>query len=253
MNTGDIYNFINSFAPFDSAEEWDNTGLLVGAPESPVTRVLVSLDITPGVVAEAYKKGAELIVSHHPVIFEPLKNLEPNSAPYLLAKNGISAICAHTNLDIAVNGVNDVLARTAGITSELKWFYESGEQPIGRVGMLEKEQLFDEYIYYIKSTLGSNVVRYSKASLSVKKVAVVGGAGGDYIRQAKEAGADTFLTGDVKYHEFLLADEFGVNIIDAGHFSTENLIILPLKQKLKSKFPETEFIVSEHTDIVKGI
>ncbi|PWM44006.1 MAG: Nif3-like dinuclear metal center hexameric protein [Clostridiales bacterium] len=253
MNTGDIYSFINTFAPFDTAEKWDNVGLLVGNSDNLITKVLISLDITPAVVFEAYEKGAELIVSHHPVIFDPLKNLVPNSAPYLLAKYGIDAICAHTNLDIAENGVNDVLAKAAGIKDRPELLIEKGKQAIGRIGFLENDMLFDDYVCFIKNVLNSNIVRYSKSSSSVCKVAVVGGAGDDYIELAREAGADTFLTGDVKYHDFLLANELGMNLIDAGHFSTENLIITYLKEKFENEFPQTIFIVSEHKDIIKGM
>ncbi len=114
---GDIYRYIDAFAPFSSAMDFDNPGLLVGGPQTPVTAAVVALDITPEVVEEAAGLGAELIISHHPVIFHPLKRLEAESAPYLLASRGIAAICAHTNYDMAPGGVNDCLAAALGLRS----------------------------------------------------------------------------------------------------------------------------------------
>lgn len=111
----DVYNYIDEIAPFDTAMDFDNCGMLVGNYSEVINKVLLSLDITPDVVKEAKKLGANLIISHHPVIFNPIKRLDSNSVPYLLAKNGISAICAHTNLDMADCGVNTALADLLGI------------------------------------------------------------------------------------------------------------------------------------------
>ena len=112
---GDIYNYIDKFAPFKSCAEWDNVGLLVGDRSKTVKRAAIALDITPHNVMQAAESGCNLIISHHPVIFHPIKSLNSYSAPYLLAKHGISAICAHTNLDAAAGGVNDVLANIIGL------------------------------------------------------------------------------------------------------------------------------------------
>lgn len=253
MTAGDIYGYLDSFASFACVSEWDNSGFLVGSPDAVVKKVLLSLDITTDVVVEAYEKGAELIVSHHPVIFTPLKTLEPSSPTYLLAKYGIAAICAHTNLDVSNPGVNTVFAEKAGLYGNISVLADDDGLAFGRIGVLCRKYAIKEYAESIKHIFNSGVVRYSKGSCFVYKVAVVGGAGGDFITLAKKAGADTLLTGEAKYHEFLFASELGLNLIDVGHFTTENPAIYMLKDLFEKKFTETEFLVSEHMDIVKCI
>lgn len=140
VTAGEIYNYIDSFAPFSSAMDFDNPGLLVGSEKAEIKTALLSLDITPGVVHEAESLGARLIISHHPVIFDPLKTLKPGTSPYLLAQTGIAAICAHTNLDMAPGGVNACLANRLNLKNIkiLKEYKDSG-LPEALYGETERE------------------------------------------------------------------------------------------------------------------
>lgn len=351
-NVGDIYNFIDSFAPFESAMSFDNVGLLVGDKKQNISTVILALDITEDVINEAKDKNAELIISHHPVIFNPIKNLSSGSIPYLLAKNNISAICAHTNLDMANGGVNTCLADCLGLTklkplnvySERNYnkivvfvpkkygnavrqamtsngagklgnycdctFSSTGtgrftplqganpfvgnisqteevneerievicppsrtrdvikamikahpyEEPAfdifetsaireqnicGLVGSLEQEYNASEFAKLVEKSLNCNGVRYVNGDKPIKKVGLCSGSGGDLIFNAIELGVDAYVTGEIKHHELLAAKQHGITVVDAGHFCTEDIVIPNLRDRLKSKFGDVEFIKSE--------
>lgn len=217
-------------APLELAESWDNPGLLVDCG-GPVEKVLVTLDITPEVVEEAAAKGCSLIVAHHPVIFSPLKKLGSRDVPFQLVQSGISAICMHTNLDAAEGGVNDVLAQKLG----LEGLTPLTEEKIGRIGTLKCEMPLVEFTRFVIESLGCNGLRYTDCGKPVHRVAVGGGACGDYIPQAIAAGCDTFVTSDLRYHDFL--DTTELHLIDAGHFPTEDVICEPLVAYLQRAFP----------------
>ena len=243
----DIYHFLDSIAPFATQEDFDNAGLLVGYAGAQVTRVLAALDITPQVVEEAAQMGAQLIVAHHPVIFQPIRAVTDESVTgglvLSLARQGIAAICAHTNLDAAQGGVNDCLARALGL-SEIGQLRQSGTDEqgrrygIGRVGTLGTAMTAGEFALYVKNRLGASGVRVEDAGRPVRRVAVGGGACGDMLADAVRAGCDTFVTADVKYHVFLEANALGLNLLDAGHFPTEDVVIPPLVEALRGAFPD---------------
>ena len=225
-----VYEAMQAIAPLELAESWDNPGLLVDCGGA-VHRVLMALDITPEVVEEAAAKQCEMIVSHHPVIFDPLKRLSAGDVPALLLQNGISAICMHTNLDAAEGGVNDILAKKLGL---LDTEYLS-EEKIGRVGTLKCELPLVEFTRFVVKSLACNGLRYTDCGKPVHRVAVGGGACGDYIAQAVALGCDTFVTSDLRYHDFLDTKE--LNLIDAGHFPTEQVIVPELCRRLQAAFP----------------
>lgn len=247
----EILTFFEYFAPTDSAMDFDNVGLLVGDKKSKVTKALVSLDITGEVVSEAQKLGCELIISHHPVIFNPLKRLDSNSVPYLLAKYGISALSMHTNLDLSENfGVNICLANAIGVKNTVK--SDKGECLF--VGELEKETEMKSFAENVKSALDCKGLRYTDVKKSIKKVAVSSGAGGSEIFAAAQIGADVFVTGEIKHHEINAANELCINIVDAGHFKSEDIVILPLINKLSDNFSDVIFTKSKaYSDKVKFI
>lgn len=247
----DIMVFFESFAPADSAMDFDNVGLLVGDKNTEVTKALVSLDITGEVAEEAQKLGCELIISHHPVIFNPIKRLDTKCAPYILAKYGISALCMHTNLDLSESfGVNLCLANAVGVKNVVK--SDKGECLF--VGELEKETDMKAFAENVKSALDCNGLRYTDVKKSVKKVAVSSGAGGSDIFAAAQIGADVLVTGEIKHHEINAANELGVNIVDAGHFKSEDIVILPLINKLSDNFSDVIFTKSKaYSDNVKFI
>ncbi len=237
----DIIAFTESFAPISSAAEFDNCGLLVGSADNDVRRVLMALDITSEIVKEAKEKGADLIISHHPVIFNPLKSLSSDSVPFLLAQYGISALCLHTNLDVAVDtGVNMCLAEALGLENT-----EAFAEEFIFVGTLSEKMSADALAQHIKTSLNAPFVTYTKGSKPIKKLALCSGAGSDMYESALSHGADAFLTGEAKHHEYLYAEEKDVPLIVAGHFSTEDVVITPLMNKLKAEFENIEFFKSE--------
>lgn len=237
MTIHDIIQCTQAIAPFETADEWDNIGLLVGDEAAAVTRVLLALDITPTVVEEAHEQGAELIISHHPVIFEPLRSLEPGCAVYLLAQYGIAALCLHTNLDRAEQGVNTALARALGLRNTV--FYPDDYIIIGEP---EREYTADEYAAVIKTRLQAPSVRYTEGRAG--RVAVSSGGGGGGVELAAQYGFDAFVTGELKHHQYLHAVAHGIAAFDAGHFSTEHIVIQPLCDMLSDALPTVTFTVS---------
>lgn len=253
VKVSDIYDYLKSIAPLELQMDFDNAGIQVGTLNQAVRRVLVALDITNAVIDEAIAMGAELIVSHHPLIFGGLNNVtaEGKGAKTLrLARAGISAISMHTNLDIAPGGVNDVLIELLGASSEGGF----DENNCGRVGELQQAMEFMAFAEMCRHRLNVKGLRYYNAGRPVRRVAVMGGAGGSDVQAAFDKGCDVYVTADVSYHEFLLAEELGISLIDADHFCTENPIVPVMGQKLKERFPELEVNISKnHHQIVSAL
>ena len=249
----DILNFIETLAPRELKMDWDNVGLNCGQRHTPVTKIMVALDPFEHVCAEAAAWGADLLVTHHPLIFRALPMVTDDAAItrglMTLVKNDISHICAHTNLDCAVGGVNDVLAHVLGLENVTK-------VDADKLGMLRcgevKEQTLDSFLGFVKDTLHCDGLRYCDGGKPVHKVAVGGGGCGDMLYEAILQGCDTFVTSDVKYNAFWDSYEQGLSIIDAGHFHTENPVVAVLASKLQEKFPEIQVKISEtHWDCMK--
>ncbi|MBO5727269.1 MAG: Nif3-like dinuclear metal center hexameric protein [Oscillospiraceae bacterium] len=261
----DIYRFIDTLAPFGIQEGFDNAGFLVGRASQTVERILTALDITLRVIEEAQAMGAQLIVAHHPVIFQPLKSVtdeDPTGARVLqLAHTGIAAICAHTNLDAVAEGVNDALARTLGL-ADLEQLAQAGEDGqgrpygIGRVGVWKRRNLVyaPDFASFVKEQLNAPCVRYHDAGRAVSRVAVGGGSCGSMLMDAVAAGCDTFVTADVKHDVFLDAAELGINLLDAGHFATEAVVLEPLTQALQQAFPDLAVCQSTaHREVYRAV
>ena len=251
----DILQYLETIAPSSMKMDWDNVGLLCGSKTNAVTKVLVALDPFEGVCREAVNWGAELIVTHHPLIFHGPKAITDETSIgrciQLLCANGISAINAHTNLDCAPGGVNDVLAETLGLSDITPIPYGDGDTALLRYGMVE-DQSMDTFLAHVKRTLGCAGLRYVSSGKPVHKVAVGGGCCADGILDAFAAGCDTFVTADVKYNQFWDAHDLGLNIVDAGHFATENPVISVVAEKIAAQFPEIEVKISEtHGDCIK--
>ncbi len=238
MKINEIISFADEIAPFDTAEEWDNVGLLVGSESTDIKRVLLALDITIGVVEEAREKDCGLIVSHHPVIFSPIGSISPDSAVYKLIKYGIAALCLHTDLDRAENGVNTALADALGLKNAVLY-----PEDFMVVGDTENTYTADDYAAVIKERLNAPSVRYTSGKVS--KVAVSSGGGGEGVELAEKYGFDAFVTGELKHHQYIFAVENGIAAFDAGHFPTEDVVIKPLCDMFRKKFPDAEFIISQ--------
>lgn len=239
-----IYNYIDSIAPFNTQEEWDNSGLLVGEKNAEVSKILFALDVTSDIIEQAIDCGAELVITHHPIIFKPVSNVLNDSLIYKLIKNNISIICAHTNYDKAINGVNDVLCNTVGFDS-----FSKIENTCLNVAEYNIDVPTDVFVNHIKSVL-NGTVRYNYLNKSIKKVAICSGSGSDYLSLAKELNCDALLTGDASHHAFLDANEMDILLVAAGHFETEMIAIEPLMNKIKNQFDVACVLAHQKTPII---
>lgn len=232
-NVNDVLYFLDVLAPFESSMGFDNTGMLVGGKNKTVSKIILTLDVTRDAIAYAKKTGAELIVSHHPVIFDPMKRVTDDSLVYELIKNDISVISAHTNLDKAEGGVNDALALKLGLADIQSVDSDDPEESgLGRIGRVPETDL-RSFAARVKELLCADGVEFS-GRVPVKNVCVVGGSGGSCLFDAKKAGADTLVTGEAKYNHFADAIEMGMNLIVAGHYHTENVVLDNLKDYILS-------------------
>ena len=236
----EVESFLFSLAPKELAMDWDNVGLLVGLTEHSVHSILVALDITEEVVDEALQSGAELIVAHHPVMnckWSPVQTVRDDTCQgrilTKMLRRDIAGICMHTNLDIAEGGVNDCLARAL----DLQEIEPLGEDGCGRVGNLTAELPQDAFLRHVCDALHCSGMRYVFGDRPVRRVAVGGGACWGYHRDALAKGCDTFVTSDLGYHDFLDAKALGLNVIDAGHFPTEDVVCSAVIAALQGQYP----------------
>lgn len=259
MKVCDVVNAIHSFAPSYMKYDWDNEGLLCGTMNAQVHKILVALDPFESVCREAAEIGADLLVTHHPLIFREQKSVTDQTTVgrsiLFLASHGISAVNAHTNLDCCPGGVNDVLAKTLGLTNISvvdPMGTDADGNPYGllRAGEVDEMPL-EAFLTRVKECLGTPVLRYVNCGKPVRKVAVGGGSCGDSYPEALAAGCDTLVTADVKYNHFWDSQELGLNIIDAGHFYTENPVCAVLARKLREAFPDAEVVLSRHSDCMR--
>lgn len=239
----DIWKAIDELAPFSTSMGFDNTGLLVGSGDAGVRKGLVVLDITMDAVKRAEELHAELILSHHPVIFTPLKAIRPGEVPYELARRGLAAICAHTNLDMAAEGVNTCLARRLGLR-HVRPVREENGLPIVLEGDLQAPMMPLDFIHFVKKMLCCQAVSYTEGKETVSSVAVCSGSGADYLLETS-CGAQAYVTGEVRHHEWIEARRRGMTLVAAGHHSTEAVVLVPLAEELRKRFPQVEWIVMD--------
>lgn len=239
----DFYGYLNSIAPFETQEDWDNSGMLVGDMNAEVKKAAVVLDITHEEIKKAKAIGADLIISHHPVIFNPIKSVTKGSVPYELVASSINALCCHTPLDIADGGTNDSLAELLGIN------VTRADDPILRLGTVEPTTA-QELAGKIFNTLNTKV-RYADAGKTIKKIAICTGAGCSLIEAAGEI--DAFITGDASHHNFLDCVQAGITLIAAGHYETEIIVVPVLVKKLQAQFPDIEIIDIKQENPIKFI
>lgn len=239
----DFYGYLNSIAPFETQEDWDNSGMLVGDMDAEVKKVAVVLDITHEEIKKAKAIGADLIISHHPVIFSPVKSVTRGSVPYELVASSINALCCHTPLDIADGGTNDSLAKLLGIE------VTRAEDPILRLGTVEPTTA-ENLAGKIAKMLNTKV-RYADAGRKIEKIAICTGAGCSLIEAAGEI--DAFITGDASHHNFLDCIQAGITLIAAGHYETEIVVVPVLVKKLQAQFPDIEIIDIKQENPIKFI
>jgi dinuclear metal center YbgI/SA1388 family protein len=245
-----VYEAMDITAPFCNIDKGDNSGLLVGSADSKVTRVLIALDITVDTVEEAKAKGAELIVSHHPVIYYPLYSVSDKNPACLALKYGIACICSHSPLDMADGGINDILydmfKEPFGLSEkrEVLEAVHSDGRGYGMVCDMGREFTPAELAKKAKEILGCTAVRYTNGR-NIKRLAFCSGGGGKNIEPAVKMGADALITGDVKHDQLITAKNLGVTIIDCGHYHTETVAVPYLKKRFKEILPDIDFVIAK--------
>ena len=242
-----IYDYINSIDPFDTQEEWDNAGFLIGEFRKEVKKAVLCLDVTKAVAEYAKDVEADLIISHHPVIFNGIKNVKKGSAVYTCIENDIAVISAHTNFDLAESGINYNLALRLGL-NDIKQIDGS----FLAVGNLDYEMSIDDFAQFVSDTLDVSGLRYTDTEKPVKAIAVGGGACEEYIELAVQ-NADCFVTGDMKYHAMLECAENSYAVISAGHYETEHDSFIMLMDKLKALFADVEFLSANQKNPVLAV
>ncbi len=253
----DIVKIIEDFAPLNLAYPWDNSGLITGNIEKEVKKVYITLDMFKFNIDEAIEKGVDMIISHHPILFNSIKKVDYETTDgYILTKlikNDIALYAAHTSMDCAEGGINDILAQRLGlIETEIIEKSETEGCGLGRIGNLRKELTLEEYCKEVKEKLNTPFVRVSgDMNKKIFRVAVGGGACDDLIPMAKKMGAQLMVTADMKYHITADSVEGGICIIDAGHYPTEVFVIEIFENLLKSA--EVEIFKSTHKDIFKSV
>lgn len=264
LRLSEIIEELEALAPPRLAEEWDNVGLLVGDEDARIKNVYVCLDITSENVRCAADFGADLIISHHPLIFKPLSRVVENDVTggivRTLIKNNISAYCMHTNFDNADGGMNDLLAQKLGLENVRKYTpdecIDANGKPLeqtGRVGVLEYPMSFEEFIEHTKAALSCRALKYmGDLSETVQTVALCSGSGGSLMYSAFHSCADAYVTADLNHHQAQTAREIGLNIIDAGHFETENIICEFLHEFLYTRFPDINIKLSDSEPFFTG-
>jgi dinuclear metal center YbgI/SA1388 family protein len=225
-----ILDLLEEIAPARLAEPWDNPGLQVGSYSQKIKKIFIALDATQGSLQSAYKHHAQLLLTHHPLIFKPISCLDMDTFPgniiFEAAKKGISIVAAHTNLDVAGEGINFLLSdlldlQRVDVLQEIKGFEGVG---LGRIGDLRKPSALSQVLKKVKGILGVEKLRVvGRADLKISRIAVVGGSGASLVSLASQKGADMLLTGDVGYHHAMEAESLGMALVDGGHFHTEKV------------------------------
>lgn len=254
MTVSELYAFLNARIPSALRCEWDNDGLMCCSdPHREVRRVLLTLDITEAATERAVRERCDVILSHHPLVFRPVKALTADAGVprklMALVKNDIAAMSFHTRLDAVFGGVNDVLAGLLDLQN-VECFGPEGEQ-MGRIGTLRVPLELDRFAACVKTVLGAPTVLVSGEG-TVSRVAVLGGNGDDLIGAAIAAGADTFVSGRLGYHPMTDAPEMGINLIEAGHYFTERPVLSALSSFVKEADETIEILFAE-SNVIRAI
>lgn len=247
----DIIFEMENFAPNYLKEDFDNVGLMVGDREKDVNRVILALDCTLDVIEEAKENKADLIITHHPLIFRKPSNITTDTLQgkkiIELIKNDISLYSSHTNLDSSLNGLNHTIAKLLGF-NESKVLSVNKNDPkagLGRMIDLNEEKNLDDIIKLVKNNLNISNLRVVRGKNKVSKIAIINGSGQDFIFKAMSKGADCIITGDTTYHFASDYKEMEISILDVGHFSSEWLVFLKVMENITDKFSDIEFIASK--------
>ncbi len=226
----ELYDVVNEIAPFSAALEWDNAGLLINL-DNGAEMILFALDATRAVIDEALTLGCKMLVTHHPIAFNPVRSFDISDGYVYAMTKGISVISAHTNWDVAVGGVNDYLCSLLDIKNTEIFMGE------GRKGDID-ETTGGELAAKVKKALNASAVKVINKEKTIRRVAVVGGSAGNLFLDAAEQGCDAFVTGELKHMEETLAESNGICVIEAGHFETESPSMKALCERVQAAIGE---------------
>lgn len=246
----DILAEMDRIAPLSLMQKGDNSGLLAGLPSNKAAKVLAALDITNEVVDEAIAKGADVIISHHPVIYHPLYSLSEENPACRAMKHGIACLCFHSPLDLARGGINDIifdmLKEPFGLCDSEAYVEEvGGGFGYGLVCRLEKAVEPEKTAKMLKDIFKCTVVRFTRGGKPIEKLAFCSGGAGSMLLDALRLGADAYITGDVKHDQMITALNSGITLFDCGHFHTENIVIPYLVKRFSEDMPELPFEIAE--------
>ena len=229
MRKEDFLTELEAIAPKELALPFDNVGLLVGTTRGEINRVLVALDCTDAVAREAVEFGADMVLTHHPLFFTPIRN-------------DIGLYAMHTNLDAADGGVNDVLCERLGIVDQKA----IGDERIARLGRLSRPQSFGEFACGVEEKLDTRVKVCGDTNREIVRVAVLGGSGGGDVRLVSDCGADAFVTGEIKHSQAIEAAELGLCVVSAGHYETEKVVMSTIIPRLQKKDNNVEYKLAQY-------
>ena len=254
MKLNDFIRVMDGIAPRELAMDWDNPGLLIGTDKQDIKKVLVALDCSAATAQEAIEWGADLMLTHHPVFFRAVKRILPDdpetAAPYMLLRSGIALFAAHTNLDAAEGGVNDCLCGVFGLENVEKLPPES----LGRIGTLPRAMTFGELARLSESRLSTRVRIAGDADAVIRRIAVIGGGGAEELFDARAAGADAYITGEMKHHLAIQAEFIGLNVIEAGHYETERIVLPRLLERLQRETNDVQYrLTLSESPCLRGI
>ena len=257
MKTSEFLEILNRIAPLDLQEEWDNSGMQIDLGRDEVTKVIVGLDINSEIIEEAITKKADMIVTHHPILFDPIKTLGPDDVVggfvIRLVRAGISVYSSHTCFDAAPYGNNEYLLKKLGVQQMFRLpipGHHISEAMVARIGSYQQPVFFSEFCEKLSKVLGQpGGIKVSGAPEKlIQRVAVCTGSGGEFWEAAKIAGADVFVTSEVKHHQALAARECGLCLVDAGHYGTENLFVRNMAKQLRKMCDESVEIIETSAD-----
>lgn len=247
----ELYTYLVSLMPNSLACDWDNDGLMVcGNEDAEVNKILMTLDVTNEAVDYAIDNNCNVIISHHPLIFRPIKSIVPTDTTTKIAikalKNDLTVMSFHTRLDAAKNGVNDVLCEVLGVRNTEAFGPET--EVIGKIGDVDVTD-FVSFANEVKDKLSADGIKITDAGKTVNRVAVLGGGGKDFVLPAYFYGADTFVTGEINYNTAVIAKDLGINVIEAGHYFTEAPVLKRLVSWIEERFAGLafEYFVSNST------
>lgn len=244
----DVLPLLDAIAPLRWAEPWDNVGLLTGDPDAPVSRVLLTIDLTPAVLDEAVQAGCQLVVAYHPALFDPIKRIRHDSLLYRAIRAGLAVYSPHTALDVAPGGTNDLLADALGLEQRgpLKLTVPAEGQGIGRLGTLPPGTRRRALIDRVKLALGVGALLVAGPTEGeASRGAVCAGAGRGLLDEALAKKADVYLTGELPHHDALKAAAAGATVICALHSNSERATLQRLKSRLEQDATGAEVRVSE--------